>query len=81
MGTLRRRKGREVWTAMYRYGDGIRREVSTGCKDKDAARQVLADLERHAEKVRAGIVSPPPAIVVTTLPRLATSTVSPSPRE
>jgi len=57
MGTLRRRKGREVWTALYRDGDGIRREVSTGCKSKDAAKQVLASLERHAEKVRAGIVS------------------------
>ena len=58
MGTLRKRKGREVWTAIYHDGDRIRREVSTGCKSKDAAKQVLANLERHVEKVRAGIVSP-----------------------
>ena len=57
MGTLRRKPHREVWTAIYRDSDGIKREVSTGCKDRGAARQVLADLERHAEKVRAGIVT------------------------
>ncbi len=57
MGTLRRRKGRKIWTATFRDCDGIRREVTTGCQTKDAARQVLAELERSAEKVRAGIVS------------------------
>jgi integrase len=31
--------------------------VSTGCKDKNAARQVLANLESRAKKIRAGILS------------------------
>ena len=57
MGTLRKREGREVWTAMYTDSDGIRREVSTGCKSKDAARQVLAGLEGRAEKIKSGIIS------------------------
>jgi hypothetical protein len=30
MGTLRRRKGRAIWSAIYHDSDGIRREVSTG---------------------------------------------------
>lgn len=57
MGSLRRKPGRKTWTAIYRDGDDIRREISTGCKSRDAARQVLADLEKRAEKVRTGIVS------------------------
>ena len=57
MGTLRRKPGREVWTAIYRDGDGIKREVSTGCKSKDAAKQVLADLERDKERVISGVTS------------------------
>ena len=57
MGTLRRRKGREVWTARYVDADGISREVSTGCKDRGAARQVLAGLEARTEKIASGIIS------------------------
>ena len=57
MGMLRRRKGRQTWSVRYRDEDGIVREVSTGCKDKSAARQVLNNLERHAEKVQAGLIS------------------------
>jgi len=57
MGTLRRRAGREVWTAMYRDSDGIRREVLTGCKDKTAARAVLGGLEGRTEKIKSGIIS------------------------
>ena len=33
-------------------------ETSTGCRDETAARQVLADLERRAERVRAGLLTP-----------------------
>ncbi len=44
-----------TFTAKYRDGQGIRREVATGCCDETAARQVLADLERRAEKVRSGL--------------------------
>jgi integrase len=47
-----------TWVARYRDGEGRRREVSTGCRDKTAAQQVLADLVRRAEHVKAGIVTP-----------------------
>ena len=33
----------QTWVARYRDGEGRRREVSTGCRDKTAARQVLAE--------------------------------------
>ena len=46
-----------TYTAKYRDGAGIVREVSTGCRSKDAAQKVLGDLEKRAEKVRAGIVT------------------------
>ena len=39
----------KTYTAKYRDGDRIVREVSTGCRDEQAARSVLADLERRAE--------------------------------
>jgi integrase len=48
----------KTWVARYRDGEGRRREVSTGCRDKAAARQVLADLVKRAEQVRAGIITP-----------------------
>ena len=48
----------ETWVARYRDGHGRRREVSTGCRDKAAARQVLADLVKRAEHVKAGIITP-----------------------
>ena len=46
------------YLARYRDGQGEVRTVPTGCRDLMAARAVLADLERRAELVRAGIVSP-----------------------
>lgn len=36
-----------TYTAKFRDGAGLVQEVATGCRDADAARQVLADLERH----------------------------------
>ena len=48
----------ETWYAKYRDGEGIVVEVPTGCRDETAARQVLADLERQAERVRAGLITP-----------------------
>ena len=33
------------------------REISTGCKDETAARAVLGELEKRAEKVRSGIIT------------------------
>ncbi|NQW47871.1 MAG: site-specific integrase, partial [Planctomycetes bacterium] len=46
-----------TYVAKYRDGDGVEQRVSTGCKSRDAARAVLADLERRAEHVKAGIVT------------------------
>jgi integrase len=43
--------------ARYRDPDGLVREVSTRCKDKAAADQALADLERRAERVRSGVMT------------------------
>lgn len=43
------------YTAKYRDGAGVTREVATGCKDLTAAKQVLANLEKRADGVRAGI--------------------------
>jgi hypothetical protein len=47
-----------TYVARYRDGNGIVVEVSTGCRDKTAAQNVLADLERQAEKVRSGLLTP-----------------------
>ena len=46
-----------VYSAYYRDGDGHERTVSTGCRDERAARQVLADLDRRAELVRAKVLT------------------------
>lgn len=37
-----------TFTARYRDGRGLVVEVATGCRSEDAARQVLAGLERDA---------------------------------
>jgi integrase len=42
----------------YRDGQGVVQTVATGCKDADTARAVLADLERRAELVHAGVLTP-----------------------
>jgi integrase len=55
--TPRIRQRASTYTAQYRDGSGIRRRVATGCKSRDAARSVLADLEARAEKVLSGIVT------------------------
>src|SRR5262249_16923757 len=47
-----------TWYAKLRDGNNIVVEVPTGCRDETAARQVLADLERKAERVRAGLLTP-----------------------
>ena len=47
----------KTFTAKYRDGNGIVRELATGCRDETAARSVLADLERRAELVKAGVIS------------------------
>jgi integrase len=46
------------WLAKYRDGAGLLVEVPTGCADKAAAEQRLAELERQAERVRCGTLTP-----------------------
>ena len=46
-----------TWTAKFRDGQGIVREVATGCRDKQAALSVLAELERRAELVKANVIT------------------------
>jgi integrase len=45
------------WLAKFRDGNGIKQEVSTGCKDKGAAASVLAELEKRAELVRSNVIT------------------------
>jgi integrase len=45
------------WWGQYVDAGGVRRRVAL-CTDKTAARQMLADLERQAERGKAGLVDP-----------------------
>ena len=56
-GKLRVRGETRAYWARCRDGAGHVVEVATGCKDEVAARRVLADLERRAELVRAGVLT------------------------
>lgn len=57
-GVVRIRVKSKTYTAQYRDGEGIVREVPTGCRDKSAAMSVLQELTNRAEKVRSGIITP-----------------------
>jgi integrase len=46
-----------TFTAKFRDGQGVLRKVATGCRTREAAKQVLADLEGRAERVRAGVLT------------------------
>ncbi len=46
-----------TYTAKYRDGSGIVREVATGCRDEAAARSVLTELERRAERVKSNLIT------------------------
>ncbi|MDB5346471.1 MAG: hypothetical protein JWP89_4848 [Schlesneria sp.] len=46
-----------TYIAKYRDGSGHVCEVSTGCRDEDAARSVLGKLERRAELVKSEVMS------------------------
>ena len=46
-----------TYLAKYRDGQGIVREVATGCRDEQAARAVLNTLLKRAENVRSGTVT------------------------
>ena len=53
-GKQRVRTKSETYYAKYRDGDGIVKEVATGCRDKQAAQARLAELGAVSEKVRGG---------------------------
>ncbi len=46
-----------TYFADYRDGSGHLRRVATGCRDEDAARSVLGELERRAELVKSGVMT------------------------
>ena len=46
-----------TYTAKYRDGSDVVCETATGCRDADAARAVLGDLERRSELVKAGVMT------------------------
>ncbi len=48
----------DVWYARYVDADGRDRRVSTGCREKQAAQKVLADIRTDIEKVRSGLLTP-----------------------
>jgi len=54
-GSLRIVITSRIYLAKYRDEHGRIVEVSTGCKDRQAAMNVLRELENQAEKMRAGI--------------------------
>ena len=56
-GVERIRTTAATWTAKLRDGAGHVVEASTGCRSRDAALQRLAEMEREAEKVKAGVIS------------------------
>ena len=57
-GQIRVRGRSPFYMAKYRDGTGKIVEVSTGCRDETAAKQVLADFLKRSERVRAGLLTP-----------------------
>ena len=47
----------KVYFARYRDGSGQVQTVSTECRDKQASQSVLNELEKAAERIRAGIMT------------------------
>jgi hypothetical protein len=56
-GSERIREESSRFYARYKDGGGLWVETTTGCRDLGAAQQVLADLERRAERVRSGLLT------------------------
>jgi integrase len=57
-GSLRIRGRTAAYVAKYRDRNGVWVEAATGCKDETAARAILGQLERRAELIRAGVMTP-----------------------
>src|SRR5262249_22248584 len=51
------RQSSGTYFAKYRDHDGKVHVVPTGCHDETMAKQFLADLEKQADRVRAGVVT------------------------
>jgi hypothetical protein len=47
-----------TYFARYRDQDKVLVVISTGCRDESAAKQVLADLEKRVERIKAGVLTP-----------------------
>ena len=47
-----------TYFARYRDQDKALITVSTGCRSEDAAKQVLADLEKRVERIKSGVLTP-----------------------
>ena len=47
----------DCWYVRYRLASGRMRRQSTGCRDRQAAEKVLADILAKVEKVKAGVMS------------------------
>jgi integrase len=62
-GPARLRKRSSVYFAQFRDPGGVVRRVPTGCKSRDSAMAVLADLQKRAEKVRSGVLTAAEATV------------------
>ena len=56
-GPIRVRGRSAFYTAPYRDAKDQVVEISTGCRDEVAARQVLADLVKRSERVRDGLLT------------------------
>jgi len=46
-----------TFTAKFRDGEGLLCKVPTGCRSREAAKKVLADLESRAGRVRSGMIT------------------------
>jgi hypothetical protein len=68
-GAERIRDESSTYIAKYRDGNNHVVEVPTGCRDESAARQVLADMERKAVRVRTGLMTTAEALTVEHLAR------------
>ena len=56
-GSIRVVTESETYYAKFRNGEGHLDVVATKCRDEQAARRVLSELERKAELVRSGVIS------------------------
>jgi integrase len=56
-GADRIRDESSTYYARHRDGSGVVDETPTGCRDRTAAQNVLADLEKRAERVRSGLLT------------------------